>query len=186
MHDPRLHLGIAEQGKVHALAGDTAEALRHFREATRLAVNGGAEEVFFRHYTQCVLETLERMGAYDEVLAFCERAEAHYEENPPPHELAQLDRATIRQRKGVVLLKAGRKAEAREALRLAVAEAGRGRLPLAESVGRWLSTGLHVDMRRVESEQKRHDYFVVREDLVDRERAIPLPPGVGQPAMFGR
>ena len=177
----RLHLGIAEQGKLHALRGETSEALRHFREATRLAVSTGAPEVFVRHYTQCVLETLERTGAFDEVLAFCERAEAHYEANPPPNELAVLDLATHRQRRGVVLLKAGRTAEARQAFDSAVQTAGRGKLPLAEAVGRWLATGLRVDTRRLEAEQRRHAYFIVREDAVDPSRAVALPDGMGVP-----
>ena len=61
MADPvafSMHLGIAEAGKVHALAGRHPEALRHYREAIRLAVSSKAPEIFFRHYSQCVLESL--------------------------------------------------------------------------------------------------------------------------------
>lgn len=177
-----LHFGIAEQGKVHLLAGELQQALRHFREATRIAVEGGAEEVFFRHYTHCVLETLEQLGALDEILAFCERAEQHYAQNPPPHELARLDLATIRQRHGVILLKKGENAAARATLRAAL-EVAPGPLPLATAVLRWLDLGLHVDGRRLHAEQTRHNYFVVRADAVDSSRAVRLPDGIGTPAL---
>lgn len=179
--DPRLHLGIAEQGKLLALDGHSGDALRHFREAMRLAVQSGAEEVFFRHYTQCTLETLERIGSYAEILEFCERAEAHYEAEPPPNELAELDLATIRQRKGVILAKMGRTDEAKDALRDALATVPASRLPLAERLNRWLQMGLTVDARRLDDEQLRHNYFVIRKDNVDPSRAIRLPDGLGMP-----
>ena len=181
-----LHFGIAERGKVHALAGEHTEALRHYREAMRLAVDGGAEEVFFRHYTQCVLESLERLGNFDEVLAFCERAEDHYLASPPPHELAVLDRATHWERRGAVLIKLGRADEARDALQTAIEYAGPGRLPLAECLLGWVQRGLRVDARRVLAEQERRDYFIVRKDSVDEARAISLPPGVGTPPVGAR
>ncbi|WVM91801.1 hypothetical protein ULG90_18100 [Halopseudomonas pachastrellae] len=43
----QLHLGIAEQGKVLALAGRHADALQHYQEALRMAVSSRAPEVFF-------------------------------------------------------------------------------------------------------------------------------------------
>ena len=54
-----LHLSVAEHGKLCLLRGDVSEALRHFREAIRISVSAQAPEVFFRHYSQCVLEALE-------------------------------------------------------------------------------------------------------------------------------
>ncbi|HCA23425.1 MAG TPA: peptidylprolyl isomerase, partial [Pseudomonas sp.] len=74
----QLHLGIAEQGKVLALAGRHADALQHYQEALRMAVSSRAPEVFFRHYTQCVMESLELSGELDSVLRYCNEAEAHY------------------------------------------------------------------------------------------------------------
>ena len=174
-----LHPGIAERGKLHALDGDHGEALRHYREAIRLAVGSGSPEVFFRHYTQCVLESLEHMEAWAEVLDFCERAEEHYRRTPPPNELARLDRASLAERRGVVLLKAGRPAEARVALEHAVAGAGPGKLPLSETVLGWLSLGWHVESRRLLEEQRRHHYFAVRRDAVRPDLAVALPRGAG-------
>jgi tetratricopeptide (TPR) repeat protein len=176
-----LHVGIAEQGKLHALAGDHDEALRHYREAIRLAVGSGAPEVCFRHYTQCVLESLEHMGSSDEILAFCERVEAHYTANPPPHALARLDRASAHERRGVVLLKHGDAPAALAALALAVEQAGPGRLPLAEDLLGWLRRGMQIDARRVQQQQARHRYFIVERQAVRPERAIPLPKALGAP-----
>ncbi len=176
-----LHVGIAEQGKLHALAGDHQEALRHYREAIRLAVASGSPEVCFRHYTQCVLESLERLAAWDEILAFCERVQAHYAANPPPHELARLDLAGAHERRGVVLLKRGDAPAARAALALAVEHAGAGRMPLAEELLGWLRRGMQVDARRVQQQQERHRYFIVEREAVRSERAIPLPKALGAP-----
>lgn len=173
----RLHLGIAEQGKLHALAGDQKRALAHYREAMRLAVESGASEVFFRHYLECTLESLERMECFAEVLEYCDRALRHYAENPPANPLARLDLATVHQRRGAVLLKAGRPADARPALEAAlelVRDAPEA-LPLARTLLRWLAGGLHVDARRVFAEQQRCGYFAVRSGNVLPARAIPLP-----------
>lgn len=176
-----LHVGIAEQGKLHAVDGDHEEALRHYREAIRLAVSSGAPEVCFRHYTQCVLESLEHMQAWGEILAFCERVEAHYGANPPPNPLARLDLACARERQGVVLLKRGDAAAAKAALALAVAEVGAGNLPLADTLLGWLQRGMQVDARRLEQQQRRHRYFIVEREAVRPERAIRLPKALGAP-----
>jgi hypothetical protein len=177
-----LCFALAEQGKVLALAGDHGEALRPYRESIRLAVEARLPEVVFRHTTQCVLESLEALGSWDEILAFCDRAEAHYVAEPPEHDLARQDRASHFERKGVVLLKAGRSEDAREALEAAKTHAA-APLPLAAAVLRWLQSGLHVDARRVEAEQRRLQYFTVRKDTVDPTRAVALPNGLGQPTI---
>ena len=65
-----MHLALAESGREKALRHEHTEALRLYREAMKLAVAAGAPEVFFRYYTQCVLESLERTASYDEVIAF--------------------------------------------------------------------------------------------------------------------
>ena len=63
-----IHLSIAENGKLQALKGNHEAALKGYREAIQLAVSSKAPEVFFRHYTQCVLESLELTGSYDEIV----------------------------------------------------------------------------------------------------------------------
>ena len=155
------HLAAAETGKHAALRGEHQAALGHYREAMRLAVSMKAPEVFFRHYLESALESLELMGAFDNVLEYCDRAILHYELNPPAHEVASLDLAWIHQRRGVVLLKSGRRDEARAALAGAVTIAGHigATLPLARALLGWLTRGLSVSNERIVSEQRRFHYF---------------------------
>ncbi|MFE8597723.1 hypothetical protein [Archangium violaceum] len=178
MNAPALHSRLAEQGKLLALQGGHAEALRHYREALRLASQSGAPEVVLRHYAWCVLESLERSGAFEEVLSFCQRVEAHYSRQPPSTELARLDLASHREHQGMALLGLQRATEARERLEAAVTLAGPGRLPLSERVLSWLRGGLHVDARRLALEQERHRYWSVRPEAVNPSIALPLPPPV--------
>jgi hypothetical protein len=174
------HAGIAEYGKLCALRGDHAGALRHYREAMGMAVRAKVPEVVFRHYLECSLESLEHMRAYADVVAYCDRAIEHYRERPPENPLARLDLASIHQRRGVVLFKQGDRAGAGRALELAraAADAADARLPLAETLLRWLRSELTVTAERIAEEQLRHKYFSVRKDMVKESRAVPLPGGM--------
>lgn len=161
------HLGIAEAGKVAALAGNHTEALRHYREAIRIAVDGDAPEVHFRHYTQCVLESLERTGSHPEVIDYCQRAESHYRTFPHLNPFQRRDHGSTLERLGAVLAKAGHHDEALTALERAIDTAGPGALPFAEALADWLRRGLHTDARRITDLQERHRYFTVRPGQVD-------------------
>lgn len=176
-HD--IHFGIAEAGKFAALAGDHREALRHYREALRMAVSAGSPEVFFRHYTQCVLESLELLGDYDAIIQFCENADAHYATLSQPNPLLAQDHGSVLERLGAVHLKAGRQPEAKDALTRALDTAGADRLPLAATLLGWLTRGLCPDVTRITETQKKHRYFTVRRDQVDKTRARPMPKGSG-------
>lgn len=169
------HVEIAEAGKVFALAGRHDEALRHYREALRMAASRHAPEVFFRHYTQCVLESLERSGSLAEVIDYCTRADAHYTAVGGTTELHRRDRGAIVERLGVAQLKSGLVDEATRSLERAVATAGAGRLPLAEDLLTWLRRHLTVDDRNIAQLQARYQYFTVRPDQVDPGRASALP-----------
>lgn len=171
----RMHMGIAEAGKAAALDGDHAEALRHYRTAIRMCVSARAPDVFFRHYTQCAMESLERTGHFAEVIAYCEAADTHYRDVGARNPLQRRDHGSILERLGIVRLKAGDAAGAEVALDDAVAIAGASALPLAQTVLDWLHRGLHVVPRRLEELQRKHGYFVVREEAVDRDRIRPLP-----------
>lgn len=173
----KLHMGIAEQGKVHALRGEHALALVHYRHAIHMTAQAQDPEIFFRHYLECVMESLEQMGSYAEVLAYCDKAIELYAQNPPANPLAQRDLAHIHERRGVVLLKSGEKDEAIKAFERGstVLEGSGQMLPLIQTLLRWLKAGLHVDTNRVLAEQRRTHYFSVRSDTVDASRAIQLP-----------
>jgi tetratricopeptide (TPR) repeat protein len=184
-----LHLSVAEQGKLHLLDGRHVEALRHFREAIRIAVSARAPEIFFRHYTQCVLECLELSGDYEEIISFCRDADAHYQTIDKSEPLLAKDHGALLERMAVALLLSERREEAVEALGRALAVAGEGALPLAETLAGWLSRGFAVTLPLLRDAQRRHKYFVVRRDSVDRRIARPLPPprpgGHGAAALLG-
>jgi tetratricopeptide (TPR) repeat protein len=162
------HLGLAEAGKVAALGGDHAQALARYREAMRLAVRDKAPEMFVRHYVEASLESLELMEEFDAVLEHCDRVIAHYTEHPPRHDAAWLDLASTQQRRGAVLLKAGRPDAARAALEEALEVGGRigATLDLARVLHGWLSRSLFVSSARITQEQRRLRYFSVRPDTV--------------------
>lgn len=172
-----LHMGVAEQGKVHALAGEHETALLYYRKAMQMTVEAEDPEVFFRHYLECVVESLEQVEAWDEVLEYCDKAIALYAERTVEDDLHRRDLAHLHQRRGIVLLKAGRRDEAKEALAMASPRDGPS-MPLAETLRRWLEMGLQMDVGRVVEEQRRAGYYAVREESVDRRRAIVLPAGV--------
>jgi len=169
------HLGIAEAGKLLALAGSHSKALFHYREAIRLAIADRAPDVFFRHYTQCVLESLERTGSYPEVIEYCFRADEYYLTFDHLNPFQRRDHGATLERLGAVLVKSDRHPEALPVLQRAVDTAGAGVLPLAETLISWLRRGLRPDVRRITELQDRHRYFTVRPDLVDAALAIELP-----------
>jgi hypothetical protein len=171
-----VHLCLAEHGKQLALAGNHADAVQHYRQAMKHARAPGVPTVFLRHYTQCTLESLELMGALDEVLATCDRARKHYSSHPPEDEVAQKERASYLEREGVVLVRLGRWVEARARLNEAIVVALPARVPLAETLVRWLRLNLGIDKERLERELVRQRYWSVRPDSVHSERALGLPP----------
>lgn len=181
-----LHMGIAEQGKVHALRGDHAAALEHYRYAMNLTVQHKHPEVFFRHYLECVVESLEHTGAYEEVLNYCDKAIGLYQDNPPPNEMAEFDLANIHLRRGIILMKSGDKEQALADIKKVRALLPKGyKLPLADTILRWLQTNLHVQPKRIVEEQQRQQYFSVTPQSVRPEKAIPLPEHLRNPASHG-
>lgn len=180
-HSVAFHMGLAEQGKVLALSGDHAMALVYYREAMRLAIAKEAPEVFFRHYLECMLESMERSGGHEVVLSYCTRALEHHRTLRPTDQdtkrFAAMDKASTFQRQGVNLLRKGEKDEARESFRQATqhARASGLDLPLATTVYGWLARGFQVDVRRLEAELERTQYWSVRRDTVQPERAVALP-----------
>lgn len=162
------HLALAEQGKLAALRGDHQAALEQYRQAIKIVVQTRAPEVFFRHYLEASLESLELMGALDDVLSYCDKAVAHYDANPPLNQLAKLDLASIHQRRGVVLLKRGERDLAKVALGQALqcARDAEAQLELSQLLHTWLTKGLTITPDRVLREQRRLRYFSVRADAL--------------------
>ncbi len=165
------HLGIAEQGKIYALQGDHYSALAYYREAMRLTMESGASEIFFRHYLESSLESLEVMESFQEVREYCDRAILHYEESPPQTNFARLDLASIYQRLAVVLLKLELPDDAGKAFEKALSIA---ELTLSRTLLSWLNSGFHITRERVFEEQIRQGYFGVKENSIDRDRALKM------------
>lgn len=174
-------MGVAEQGKLYALQGNHKLALQYYRAAMQMTVQAGDPEVFFRHYLECVIESLEQTESYPEVLEYCERVLQHYQLNPPPNPMAVMDLAHIYQRKGINLFKSGDREGAILALQEALNQAKTiGKvtpktLPLTQTLLQWLRSNLHIDKQRLLAEQNRQQYFSVRKDTVDPSMAVKLP-----------
>ena len=175
--DRHLHAGIAEYGKVRALQGDHVTALLHYREAMSMAVREQAAPVMIRHYMECALESLEHMGAYDEVMAYCDRAIEHYRDHPPQNSLTQFDLAAVHQRRGVVLLRRGARDRAAQAFDVActTARLADADVPLARTLLGWIRAQLTISAERLAAEQARYGYCSVRPETVRPARARPLP-----------
>lgn len=169
-----IHLSIAETGKLFALKGNHDKALLHYREAIQLAVSSKAPEVFFRHYTQCVLESLELTESYNEIIEYCIKADAHYSSLQLTSSLHKRDHGSILERWGLVLLKKSEIEAAKVTLERAKAIAGENTLPITEDILAWLIRGYSLDINRITTCQRKHNYFVVRAEQVEKNRAKPL------------
>jgi tetratricopeptide (TPR) repeat protein len=181
-----LHLGIAEAGKVHALARRHREALERYREAMRMAEAARAPQVFARHYLYCMLDSLEHLGALDNVAEIAARA-AEATREAGDSSFHRRDRAALLERLGVIRIKQGDAAAAQAVLAEAVTLAD-GAQPFAAQLLGWLRRGLAVDANRLAEAQRRHRYWVVRPGAVDPARAIEMSPTSHQPreASYGR
>lgn len=172
-----MHLSVAEAGKLFALKNNHSEALRHYREAIRICVSTKAPEIFFRHYTQCVLESLEMTKGYAEIIQFCRDADTHYETQDSPLDIHKKDRGSISERLGMCLIKSGALEEGKEALLRAVELCGAGVLPVSEKVLEWMTRGYDISEARILSLQKSNKYFVVRKGEVNKAISRVLPKG---------
>jgi tetratricopeptide (TPR) repeat protein len=184
-----LCLGLAEQGKIYALARNHADALRHYREALRMArgfAGGGVAgqgiaggDVFFLYVTQCIMESLELSGALPELADYCAQLEAHFAALPP-HLIAK-DPAIARirmgnvERHGLALLQMGEEAEAAAMLGRALALAAPADLPVAKRVKQWLDRRFQVDVKQLRKLQSAHGYFMVRADSLRADIAVRIP-----------
>jgi tetratricopeptide (TPR) repeat protein len=170
-----LCLGIAEQGKLLALSGKHEQALRHYREALRIALSCSFNEIFFHHCSQCIMESLELSGAHQLVADYCIRAEDHYAGIETSDPIVSRQRGANLERLAASRLQTGNVDEARALFATAIETAGKGALPLSEEVVGWMRRGLSVGTPQLRSAQQRHKYFIVRKDLVDARIAVELP-----------
>lgn len=170
-----LHLGIAEKGKLYAVEGNHQEALRHYKEAIKMTENQPNGSVFFQHYMQCVMESLEQMGAHSEVMGYCEKFLAMLDEQNLEPSLEKKYRADVLQRWAIQYLLLGEKEEAKELLCVIQTLVGRGTLKLADELLGWLQRGYTVGVKQIQELQKKYQYFIVSRDKLRPDLAISLP-----------
>ena len=170
----RLHLGVAEAGKLLPIKGRHKEALHRYREALRLAHSAKAPELFGRHYLQCVLESLEHLADHASVRDLAGRAaDAAAEAGDTPFH--RRDRAALLERVGIAQLKAGERADAQATFSQVVALAGEEGQPLSALLLDWMKRGFEISPGRLAEAQRSHAYWAVRADTVDPSRAIDMP-----------
>lgn len=173
----RMHYGVAERGKMHYLEGNYTEALRHFKEAIQMSVKNASSDVFFQHYTQCVMECLELMGHHDEVLSYCEKFSDFLQDKGLEEPVIAKHYATTLEKMGVQYLLKEEKDTAKELFQKA-SDTMNKKMPLSNDLLGWLNRGYSITEKQIRGVQQKHDYFIVRKDLVKPEMAIDLPDSV--------
>lgn len=173
-----MHYGIAERGKMYCLEGNYKEALRHYREAIQMTVREGSPDVFFQHYTQCVMESLELSGAHDEVINYCDKALGFLENKEDSAGIVNKTRAVTMEKKAVQHLLKGEREEATPLLKQAQELVGRRTQPLTDDLLNWTQRGYSITPQQIRQAQKRHNYFVVRKETVNPSIAVDLPKAV--------
>ena len=172
-----LHLGIAERGKLYAIEGNYKEALRHYREAIRMTQQQRDSEIFFQHYSQCVMEALELSGAHDEVINYCEKFIAFLDEKEDSELLAKYYAAILEKMAIQYLLKEDKR-EALQILKLAQSKTGKGKHLLTDELLNWVQRGFTISKKQIMDLQKKHNYFIVRKDKINTQIAIDLPQAI--------
>ena len=177
----RLCLGLTEQGKLYAIENNVEEALRHYREALRLAKDCKNADVFFHHTTQCIMELLEVAGNYDLVIEYCTRSEAHYAdiETDFKNTLLSKQRAANVERLGIAQLLSGDTVAAKQSFAHAI-DISPDKRPISATVSDWLARGYTIAPKQVKSLQSKHEYFIVKKSEVNMKWAIVLPKEIGR------
>jgi tetratricopeptide (TPR) repeat protein len=170
----RMHFGIAERGKIHFLEGNHREALRHFQEAIQMSVKNSSSDIFFQHYTQCVMESLEYLGHHNEVISYCEKLCEFLKEKDMEETIIRKNYATTREKMGIQYLLKEEKEEAMALLKEAT-ELMDKKMPLSNTIIGWINRGYNVSEKQIRDAQHKHEYFAVRKDCVNPEMAIDLP-----------
>jgi tetratricopeptide (TPR) repeat protein len=177
MKNINLHYNIAEQGKLFATQGKYKEALRHYKEALRMSQQVPKSDIFFQHYSQCAMESLEQMEAYNEVIAFCDKCIDFMEtkDDLQEHPIFIKYLASLWERKGIQYLYLNDKEDAIEAFEKAITIVKPNKILLAQELHNWCKRGYTISKQQVESLNKKHQYYTVRKDNINSQIAIELP-----------
>jgi len=172
-----LHYRIAERGKMYALDKNYTEALRHYKEALKLTQKQQDSELFFQHYSQCVMESLELSGAHDQVISFCENYRTFLDEKEQDV-LVRKHKAFVSERQAIQHILRGEQDEAKGLLLEVQKDLGKGKQPITDELLNWLLRGYQVNASQLKRLQQKHNYFIVRKESVNPKIAMDLPEGV--------
>jgi len=172
-----LHLGIAEKGKMNAVQGNHKEALRHYREAIKMTQGQEMGEMFFQHYMQCTLESLELMGDYDAVLNYCMKL-MELLDSKEKSEFISKNKIETWQRMAFQYLHKDNPETAKEYLMKIVKEAGNGKLKMAEILLNWINRKYKITKKQILDLQNENHYFIVNKNNLKPEIAIELPSAI--------
>jgi len=172
-----LHLGIAEKGKMYAVQGNHKEALRHYKEAIKMTQGQEMGETFFQHYMQCTLESLELMGAYDDVLNYCEKFLELLNTKEESDFISKYKTDTW-QRMAFQYLHKDDPETALEYLTAITKEAGRGKLKMADTLFNWINRRYNLTKKQILDLQNENHYFIVNKNNLKPEIAIELPQAI--------
>ncbi|WP_046758281.1 hypothetical protein [Kordia jejudonensis] len=172
-----LHYRIAERGKMHAIDKNHKEALRHYKEAMKLTQQEQDSELFYQHYSQCVMESLELSGAHDQVISFCENYRSFLQDKEQDV-LVRKHNAFVSERQAIQHVLKGEQEEAKELLQEVQQDLGKGKQPITDELLGWLQRGYKVNKDQLTRLQKKHNYFIVRKESVNPKIAMDLPEGV--------
>ncbi|WP_442264619.1 hypothetical protein ACSIGC_09660 [Tenacibaculum sp. ZS6-P6] len=177
MEQNMLHYRIAERGKIYALDKNYGEALRYYKEALRLTREQKDSELFFQHYSQCVMETLELSGAHDQVISFCENYRAFLKEKEEDFLIIKHE-AFVCERQAIQHILREEQEEAKGLLTTIQKKLGKGKQPITDELLNWLLRGYKINPDQVRQLQKKHNYFIVRKESVNPKIAMDLPEGI--------
>jgi tetratricopeptide (TPR) repeat protein len=177
MKNINLHYNIAEQGKVYATKGNHKEALRHYKEALRMSQQVPKSDIFFQHYSQCAMESLEQMEAYNEVIIFCDKCIDFMEtkDDLQAHPIFIKYLASLWERKAIQYLFLNEKEQAIEAFEQAIDVIKPHKLPLAQELHNWCKRGYTISKQQIEGLLKKNQYHTVRKENVNIQIALELP-----------
>lgn len=173
-----MHLRIAEQGKLHSLEGNYSEALRHYQEALRMLEKEEKRDVFFQHYSQCIMEALELSESYDSVISYCEKYLDHLEEHDEEHPWIKGLNAHILEKMAVQYLWKGEQEEALELFKEVKELATANSQKITTQFLSWLQRGYHISKNQMADVLKRNHYYIVRKDTVNKGLALQLPDAI--------
>ena len=173
-----FHLGIAEKGKIYCLQGNYKEALRHFKEAIKMTQNQKNGDIFFQHYSQCVMEILELSGAYDDVINYCEKILIFLKTKNDKPKIVEAYTNFLLEKIAIQYVLKNESSEALDVLKQIKDTSKNVKKPISDSLFNWLQRGYQISTRQIHDLQNKNNYFIIRKETTNPKIAIELPEAI--------